>query len=64
MAEYNYKTFPLDGEMEDFIQFPNIARVGTKAPAGVVLDAKSGDEVRLDELYKKGLSVIEFGSLT
>ena len=64
MAEYNYKTFPLDGDMHDFIQFPNIARVGTKAPEGIVLDAKDSSEVQLGELYRKGVSVIEFGSFT
>lgn len=64
MAEYNYKNFPLDADMKDFEEFPNGPRVGTKAPDGVVLDASDGSEVRLGELYRKGVSVIEFGSLT
>lgn len=64
MTDYNYKTFPLDADMQDFQQFPNIARVGTKAPDGILLDAKDGSEVQLAQLYKRGLSVIEFGSFT
>ncbi len=64
MPEYNYKTFPLDADMHDFVQFPNIARVGTKAPDGVLIDAKDGSEVRLGALYRNGVSVIEFGSFT
>lgn len=64
MADYNYKTFPLDADMHDFQRFPSIARVGTKAPDGVLLDARDGSEVRLGELYRRGLSVIEFGSYT
>jgi len=64
MAEYNYKTFPRDADMHDFRQFPNIARVGTKAPEGALLDAKNGGEVQLGELYITGVCVIEFGSFT
>jgi len=64
MTDYNYKSFPLAADMQDFQQFPNVAQVGTKAPDGILLDAKDGSEVQLTKLYKKGLSVIEFGSYT
>ena len=64
MTEYNYKNFPLDGDMDDFIRFPDVARVSSKAPDGVLTDAKDGSEVRLGELYPRGTTVIEFGSYT
>ncbi len=47
MAEYNYKHFPLDGDMQDFVSFPDAARVGTKAPDGVLIDARDESDVAL-----------------
>jgi hypothetical protein len=64
MSEYNYMHFPLDGDMDDFIRFPHVARVSSKAPDGTLIDAESGAEVHLGELYRKGVTVIEFGSYT
>ncbi len=64
MAEYNYKHFPLDGDMQDFGSFPDAARVGTKAPDGVLIDARDGSNVALGDVYRKGVTVIEFGSYT
>jgi hypothetical protein len=64
MSEYNYKTFPLDADQPDFEKFPNVARVGTPAPEGTLIDAKTNGVVELGELYRKGVSVIEFGSFT
>lgn len=64
MTDYNYSSFPLDADMQDFVRFPNIARVDTKAPDGVVINAKDESEVTLSELFKKGATVIEFGSYT
>lgn len=64
MAEYNYKNFPVDGDMKDFVNFPNGARVGTKAPVGVLIDARDGSDVQLADIYPKGITVIEFGSYT
>ena len=31
MAEYNYKHFPLDGDMQDCVSFPDAARVGNES---------------------------------
>jgi hypothetical protein len=64
MTEYNYKSFPLDGDMQDFVSFPDGPRVGTKAPAGALVDAKDGSDVQLADIYAKGITVIEFGSYT
>ncbi len=64
MSEYNYKNFPLDGDMQDFVSFPDGARVGTKAPHGGLVDAKDGSNVQLGDIYPKGVTVIEFGSYT
>ncbi len=64
MSEYNYKNFPLDGDMHDFVSFPDGARVGTKAPVGALVDAKDGSDVQLGDIYPKGITVIEFGSYT
>lgn len=64
MTEYNYKTFPVDGDMDDFIRFPHVARVSSKAPDGMLIDAAKGGEVQLSELYRKGVTVLEFGSYT
>ena len=36
MSAYNYDAFPLDFDMQAFIDFPNIANAGTKAPDGKV----------------------------
>ncbi len=64
MSEYNYKNFPLDGDMQDFVGFPDGARVGTKAPDGALIDAKDGRDVELGDIYRKGVTVVEFGSYT
>lgn len=64
MTEYNYKNFPLDGDMQDFVDFPIGPRAGAKAPDGVLIDAKDGSDVRLGDIYPKGVTVIEFGSYT
>lgn len=64
MDDYNYAHFPLDGDMQDFVRFPEVARVGTKAPDGVLVDARDHREIRLRELYRKGVTVLEFGSFT
>ena len=64
MTDYNYKNFPLDADMDDFVRFPDVARVSSKAPDGVLLDAKDGSEIGLGELFRRGVTVMEFGSYT
>lgn len=64
MGIYNYTSFPLDADREDFTRFPDIARVGTKAPDGELVDARDGVLVNLNDLYREGVTILEFGSLT
>ena len=44
------------------VSFPDGLRVGTKAPDGVLIDARDGSDVALGDVYRKGVTVIEFGS--
>ena len=64
MTEYNYASFPLDMEMRDFEAFPEALTVGGRAPSGDVIDAASGEPVRLSRYWRSGPCVIEFGSIT
>lgn len=64
MREYNYESFPLDMDMEDFHAFPGLLSVGQRAPAAELIDAASGESVRLSSFWRSGPVVIEFGSIT
>jgi hypothetical protein len=64
MAPYNYAEFPLDMDMHDFDAFPEVLTVGARAPNGDVLDAATGESVRLSKYWRSGPCVIEFGSIT
>ncbi|TDI44519.1 MAG: hypothetical protein E2P02_09600 [Acidobacteria bacterium] len=64
MSVYNYMNFPLDADMQDFAAFPEGPRVGSKAPDGKLVDVRDGRSVRLSEYFRKGVTVIEFGSFT
>ena len=63
-ASYNYVSFPLDMQESDFEAFPNFMHVGASATDGVLINAESGEEVRLSDLWQNGSLVIEFGSIT
>ena len=62
--EYNYQSFPLDMDMPDFLAFPAALTVGDRAPGGVLIDAATGEEVKLSSFWRSGPLVIEFGSIT
>ena len=64
MSIYNYLSFPLDADMQDFVAFPEGPRVGTKAPDGELIDVRDGRQVRLSDYFRKGVTLIEFGSFT
>ena len=64
MSVYNYINFPLDADMQDFAAFPEGPRVGSKAPDGELVDVRDGRSVRLSEYFRRGATVIEFGSFT
>ena len=61
---YNYMSFPLKADMEDFERFPEGPHVGTKAADGELVVAADGSRVKLSSFFKKGVTVVEFGSYT
>lgn len=61
---YNYAAFPVHMDEGDFAAFPSRLRVGERAPNGELVDARSGDRVRLGSYWRSGPCVIEFGSIT
>jgi hypothetical protein len=61
---YNYEFFPLDMDMPDFQAFPSVLTVGDRAPAGELVDAATGETVKLSSYWRSGPLVIEFGSIT
>lgn len=65
MADYNYANFTA-AEVEDeaFSAFKTALDVGGPAPDGDLVDAHSGETVRLSDLWKRDNVVIEFGSIT
>ena len=64
-SDYNYVHFELgDEDTADFENFPTHRRVGEAAPDATLLDAHSGEEIRLSTLWKRNHVLIEFGSLT
>ncbi len=64
MSIYNYPVFPLDLDMPDFRVFPEVLKVGQRAPNGELIDAASGTAVKLSSYWRSGPLVIEFGSIT
>ena len=64
MSAYNYMSFPIDADMEDFLRFPEGPRVGSKAADGELVDARDGSHVRLADYFQRAVTVIEFGSFT
>ena len=62
---YNYEHFRLDEEeLGLFEAFAANSATGVIAPDGQLMDARSGERVRLSELWAKRDLVLEFGSFT
>ncbi len=63
IAAYNYAVFPPPDNADDFRRFPSLLQVGSKAPdfEATLLD---GQRVRLSDYTRRGLTVLEFGSIT
>jgi hypothetical protein len=61
---YNATSFPVDSDVEDFANFPNICTVGTTAPDTLLTDLDSGEPTSLRDITRNGLTILEFGSLT
>jgi len=64
LETYNYETFPLDMHPEVFENFPSVMKAGEKAPDGELIDAATGESVRLSELWSQAPLMIEFGAIT
>lgn len=63
-SDYNYAHFPEDLDAPVFERFKTHMSVGDRAPDGELVDIADGSSVTLSELWKQGLLVMEFGSLT
>lgn len=61
---YNYQSFPVESDVEDFRRFPEIVKVGTRAPETTLTDLETGEPVSLRDVTRQGLTILEFGSLT
>lgn len=64
MRVYNYRSFPLDMDREDFERFPEVTHAGAKAPDGELIDSHDGSRVKLSEFWSASVTVLEFGSIT
>ena len=62
-GDYNYSVFI--GEQESFLDFAMHApKVTMRAPSFPVESLASGETVEMKELWKTGVTIIEFGSFT
>jgi hypothetical protein len=64
MSEYNYRHFPLDLDADTFAAFSSVLKAGGPAPDGELLDAHTGELVRLSDLWRVETLLMEFGSFT
>ncbi|MDE2581150.1 MAG: hypothetical protein KGL52_05915 [Rhodospirillales bacterium] len=63
--DYNYATFDMAREMPKFAAFPDHPlHVGTVAPDFPLEDLATAQPLRMKDLWRGGLAVIEFGSYT
>ncbi len=63
--QYNYSRFELgEDEQRAFADFRGSNHVGDAAPDGELIDALTGETVRLSNLWKRKHLVLEFGSFT
>ena len=60
---YNRAHFPIDLDDAAFNAFKNCLKAGERAPDGALVDAATGETVRLSKLWDDPL-VLEFGSYT
>src|SRR5262249_14005931 len=61
---YNFSVFPPNDDCEAFAVWPEFLKAGHRAPDPQLLDLNSGAMVRLTEVTRDGLTVVELGSLT
>ncbi len=63
-AEYNYAVFPPEEDVEIFRGFPEHLKVGERAPDPPLTDLDTGETTALSTYTRRGLTVVELGSLT
>lgn len=64
-TDYNYVDFRLEKELPVIESFPaHNLKVGMRAPDGELIDLEFGSKVRLRELWREAILLIEFGSYT
>jgi hypothetical protein len=62
-TDYNYDVFT--GGQEDFLDFAMHApKVTMRAPSFALEELATGETIETKDLWKKGVTVIEFGSFT
>ncbi|HKA51572.1 MAG TPA: hypothetical protein VKK19_18485 [Candidatus Dormibacteraeota bacterium] len=61
---YNYRVFPPEDDVEVFARWTEALKVGTRAPDPELLELASGQTVALSSYTRRGLTVVELGSLT
>ena len=62
-TDYNYDVFT--GGQEDFLGFAMHApKVTMRAPSFALEELATGETIEMKDLWKKGVTVIEFGSFT
>ena len=64
MHDYNYSVFDMPREQPAFEAFRNRLHAADRAPNGSLEDLQTGNLVSLASLWKKGPTIIEFGSFT
>ena len=63
VEDYNYST--LNPGSESFEDFANEApQVTNRAPSFPVEDLATGETVQLKDIWRKGVTIVEFGSFT
>lgn len=63
-SDYNYEIFPPEDDVEAFVGFASHLRVGETASDPELFDLVTRQTARLSDYSKKGLTVVELGSLT
>ena len=62
-TDYNYDVFT--GGQEDFLDFAMHAhKVTMRAPSFALEELATGETIEMKDFWKKGVTVIEFGSFT
>ena len=62
-TDYNYDVFT--GGQEDFLDFAMHApKVTMRAPSFALEELATGETIEMKDLWRKGVTVIEFGSFT